>query len=136
MRGFQSWRDASLCKGKLVDIWYAPLEADNQEQYNAVAREVCHVCPVWIECLNDGIDEQWGIWGGLTPLERSVFKIKPKKTALRPHGTATRYRQGCRCDTCTTTHTATMKQSKNINVVPNNGDKNYDLFTVLYQLLQ
>lgn len=131
-----AWRDAALCRGKLLDIWYAPLDADNQEQYNAVAREVCHLCPVWIECLNNGIDEQWGIWGGLTPLERSVFKDKPKKTALRPHGTPTRYRQGCRCDDCTTVHTKTMKQDKNLDVVPNTGDTEYDLFTVLYRLLQ
>jgi hypothetical protein len=131
-----AWRDAALCRGKLLDIWYAPLDADNQEQYNAVAREVCHLCPVWIECLKNGINEQWGIWGGLTPLERSVFKDKPKKTALRPHGTPTRYRQGCRCDDCTTVHTKTMKQDKNLDVVPNTGDTEYDLFTVLYRLLQ
>lgn len=131
-----SWRDYALCKSKHIDIWYPPLEAENQEQYYAVAREVCHVCPVWKECLNDGINESWGMWGGLTTLERSVFKDKPKKTALRPHGTPTRYRQGCHCDECTTVHTTVMKQDKNINVVPNTGDTDFDLFTVLYQLLQ
>ena len=130
------WRKHALCKGKLVDIWYPPLEAENQEQYHAVAREVCNICPVWKECLKDGIDENWGMWGGLTTLERSVFKSKPKKTALRPHSTPTRYRQGCRCLECVTVHTNVMKQNKDINVVPNCGDKDFDLFTILYQLLQ
>lgn len=131
-----TWRDNALCKGKNIDIWYPPIEAENPEQYYAVAREVCGVCPVWKECLNDGKKEQWGMWGGLTPLERSVFKDKPKKTALRPHGTPTRYRQGCTCEECTTVHKAVMEQDKNINAVPNSTEKDYDLFTVLYQLLQ
>lgn len=130
------WRNHALCKGKLVDIWYPPLEAENQEQYYAVAREVCNRCPVWKECLKDGIDENWGMWGGLTTLERSIFKPKPKKTALKPHGTPTRYRQGCRCSDCVIVHTNVMKQNKDVNVVPNSGDTDFDLFTILYQLLQ
>ena len=77
------WREYARCKGKLVDIWYPPLDAENQEQYHAVAREVCNICPVWKECLIDGIGENWGMWGGLTTLERrdliQIYKI-PKGT--------------------------------------------------------
>lgn len=131
-----SWRDQALCKNKNVDFWYPPLEAENTEQYHAIAREVCHVCPVWQECLQDGLNENWGMWGGLTTLERSVFKDKPKKTAWKGHATATRYRQGCRCVGCTDVHTYVADQNKNINVVPNIGEKDFDLFTILYQLLQ
>jgi len=131
-----SWRDYALCKNKLIDLWYPPLEAENQEQYYAIAREVCNVCPVWKECLNDGTDEQWGMWGGLTPLERSALKDNIKKTALKPHGTPTRYRQKCRCKECVLVHTNVTKQNKDINVVPNNNDKDFDLFTILYKLLQ
>lgn len=131
-----SWRESATCRGKNTNIWYPPLEADNPEQYYAVAREVCHICPVWRECLKDGLSENWGMWGGLTPLERSVFKDSPKKTAYRTHGTATRYRQGCICNECVDAHTLTIKQEKDINVVPSMGEEDFDLFTVLYRLLQ
>lgn len=130
------WRDYASCKGKHIDLWFPPLEAENQEEYYAVAREVCSVCPVWKECLNDGVKETWGMWGGLTPLERTVFSKKPKKTALRPHGTVMRYRQGCKCSKCKTVHNTVIKQDKNLSVVPNMTDNTFDLFTVLYQLLQ
>jgi len=130
------WRDFALCKNKLIDLWYPPIDAENQEQYYAIAREVCHVCPVWKECLKDGNDEQWGMWGGLTPLERTALKTNVKKTALKPHGTPTRYRQNCRCKDCIAVHTTVTKQNKNIDVVPNNNDKDFDLFTILYKLLQ
>lgn len=131
-----TWRDEALCKGKHIDLWYPPLDASNQDEYYAVAREVCHACPVWRKCLNDGMNEQWGMWGGLTPLERSIFNKKPRKTALKPHGTVTRYRQNCYCKKCVSANEASKKQNKNIDVVPNMEDRDFDLFTILYQLLQ
>lgn len=131
-----TWRDKALCKGKHIDLWYPPLEADNQEEYYAVAREVCHACPVWRKCLNDGMSEQWGMWGGLTPLERTAFSKKPKKTALKPHGTVTRYRQGCYCKKCVNVNETVKQQNKDFSVVPTMQDKDFDLFTILYQLLQ
>jgi len=133
-----AWQGSALCIGKNLDFWYPPLESDEPEQYYAIAREVCNICPVWIECLNAGKTEIWGMWGGLTPIERSVFKEKPKKTALRLHGTAPRYRQGCRCDICTKVHTAVAKEIKDITIIPGYRvpSSTVDLFEMLYRLLQ
>ena len=88
------WIFKGLCKNRHIDIWYPPLDTDNPDKYYGVAREVCRRCPVWKECLDAGTTETWGMWGGLTPLERTVITNKsPKPSAIRSHGTWVRYRQ-------------------------------------------
>lgn len=132
------WQNDALCNGKNLDFWYPPLESDEPGKFYAIAREVCHICPVWEACLEDGKKEIWGMWGGLTPLERSVFKPHPKKTATRIHGTASRYRQGCRCPVCSSVHTAVLKEVKDISIIPGCDVRSstLDLFEMLYKLLQ
>lgn len=34
------------------------------------ARRLCENCPVTGYCLEIGLDERWGMWGGLDPKER------------------------------------------------------------------
>jgi hypothetical protein len=112
------WISKSLCKNRHIDIWYPPLDTDNPDKYYGVAREVCRRCPVWKECLDAGTTETWGMWGGLTPLERTVIINKsPKPSAIRSHGTWVRYRQGCRCTDCTDV-AAIQPETLNINSVP------------------
>ena len=112
------WISKSLCKNRHIDIWYPPLDTDNPDKYYGVAREVCRRCPVWKECLDAGTTETWGMWGGLTPLERTVITNKsPKPSAVRSHGTWVRYRQGCRCTDCTAV-ASVQPETLNINSVP------------------
>ncbi|MFC7979549.1 WhiB family transcriptional regulator [Streptomyces cinereoruber] len=33
------------------------------------AKEACGYCPVRVECAELGVDEEFGIWGGMTPDE-------------------------------------------------------------------
>lgn len=129
------WRNYALCSQKNQDFWYPPLETDTPEQYYTVGREICHKCPVWKECLENGKKEIWGMWGGLTPVERSVYTSSPKKNCLKAHGTPTRYRQGCKCEECVEAHTTAGKRKMDMDYVPNNDVKKYDLITVLYKAL-
>ena len=41
-----------------------------------IAKSICAECPVKRECLDYALvaDEPYGIWGGLTPTERSILK--------------------------------------------------------------
>lgn len=87
------WLDSALCKGKHSDIWFPPLEATNHNAYYKVGKALCHTCPVWKDCLDYGKEEQWGLWGGLTPQER-------RGTARLDHGALELYRYGCRCPKC------------------------------------
>jgi WhiB family redox-sensing transcriptional regulator len=38
------------------------------------ARRLCLRCEVRAECLEDGMGEQYGIWGGLSPKQRIRIK--------------------------------------------------------------
>jgi WhiB family redox-sensing transcriptional regulator len=42
------------------------------------ARRLCLSCEVRAECLEDGMGEQYGIWGGLSPKQR--IRIKRGRT--------------------------------------------------------
>lgn len=123
----EEWREDSLCKGKHADIWYPPLEATNISLYNFIAKSVCERCPVWKQCLTDAAEETWGTWGGLTPQERrSMHSLGGAH--LRPHGTISRHRQGCRCTGCRDAEDSYRKPIT-LKFVPNAGD-DFDLITV------
>jgi len=79
----ESWMDSGIC---LIcsppDGWQhhancidAPPDTcfpeDNEEEYSySISRKLCEECPVAGFCLEIGLNERWGMWGGLTPTER------------------------------------------------------------------
>jgi len=87
------WMEDAPCRGLNPDIFFPPLNQTNHNSYYKAGKAVCHTCDVWEECLNYGIDETWGLWGGLTPQER-------RGTARLHHGVIEMYRSGCRCPKC------------------------------------
>jgi len=38
------------------------------------AKELCGICPVQPDCLEAGMDEEFGIWGGLSLKQRRRLK--------------------------------------------------------------
>jgi hypothetical protein len=103
-----TWTTEALCQGLATperDPWHPDAEPVLSE---AVARHICAVCPVRLECLHEGLGlltrtSVKGMWGGLTPEElRKLAKAKglpARKVA--DHGTRGRYvSHGCRCDPC------------------------------------
>lgn len=101
----KEWMQNGLCRRKNTDFWYPPLETDMPDKYYDIGRELCHRCPVWKDCLDSGLEERWGMWGGLTPTERlAITNASPKPSVLKPHGTWIRFRQGCRCSDCVSAH--------------------------------
>lgn len=73
-------------RGCAIDSTYEPSQirdqADNWfvgERYEkAAAKKLCGGCPSEIKnkCLAAGMDEEFGIWGGLTPGQRRTIKRK------------------------------------------------------------
>lgn len=59
--------------------------ADGDHAGIAAAKENCRTCPVLVECLELALDrgEQWGIWGGLTPSERSTIRRNVARRARK-----------------------------------------------------
>lgn len=50
-----------------------PVETQN---LYANARAVCRACEVQSECLDAGLHEQAGMWGGTTPKERQRIRME------------------------------------------------------------
>ena len=65
------WRAFAACEGMDPDLFF-PVTEDEE----AAPKAVCQRCPVAEECLAYAMTkgEKWGIWGGLTPKERSQLR--------------------------------------------------------------
>lgn len=83
---------ASCSRSPEPDLFYGP-DADEMEtateaqilageQMTEARIRYCHGCPVVEECLVRGLDEEWGVWGGLVPDQRR--KIREGKQVRLP----------------------------------------------------
>lgn len=65
--------DKAECRGEDTEMFFRIEEERNYLAYryiNAV-RSICSRCPIWRDCLAYAFqNEQFGMWGGLTSLER------------------------------------------------------------------
>lgn len=68
-----TWYRRAACYGVPTDLFFpdsSQPDAERQEQ----AKALCAACPVKEACLAAGMGEKYGIWGGLTPLERRALR--------------------------------------------------------------
>ena len=63
-------------------IWEA--FGDTSDLYDG-ARAICAVCPVRDQCLIHALKmkERWGMWGGLTPIERRRIERTDRRNRLK-----------------------------------------------------
>jgi len=74
-----------------TDLFYNIEEERNLEAYQFIdaVRETCARCPLWKQCFQYAYEyERFGVWGGMTSLERASFFAphkypKQKQRALR-----------------------------------------------------
>jgi WhiB family transcriptional regulator, redox-sensing transcriptional regulator len=72
-----SWRKDAACRGKPTAMFF--LESGPEERVAlAAAKEICASCAVRRCCLEAGMSESRGIWGGLTPPERRRLRNEQK----------------------------------------------------------
>lgn len=81
-----SWREEALCRELPNVFFYPPLfrhdrSAPEPAYYN-LGKMVCEECPVKNRCGVDGEDEEFGLWGGLTPKERWGMRA-PRRPSKR-----------------------------------------------------
>jgi len=70
LRGdYQEWEDRALCKQ--VGNWAFYAEGDGSNPYS-FGKQICAMCFVRDSCLERALkdQEEYGLWGGLTPPER------------------------------------------------------------------
>ena len=84
----EEWRKNAYCKGKETEFFYPEIGTKGAAEQVKNVKTFCALCSVSAECLQTAIanDEQFGIWGGLTPKERSKvrkqYSVLTKEVAL------------------------------------------------------
>lgn len=71
----EHWRFRAACQGERGALFYPPLRPEKKAVRNAReqrAKQVCATCDVRAECLDQAVrnGERYGVWGGLTDVER------------------------------------------------------------------
>lgn len=83
----ESWRYKAKCRGMDTELWYPPRDKEKYKSIADISKAICFgkdglpECPVRNECLlyAEKMDEQHGIWGGMSHRERNALKRKAKK---------------------------------------------------------
>ena len=76
----EDWRQQAACQGEWGQMFYPPLGPEKKAARAAReqrAKQVCAGCDVRTECLQQAIasGERYGVWGGLTDVERRHLNI-------------------------------------------------------------
>lgn len=74
------WMQSAACKG-VTGMFYPE---DRDRSNFTAAKKLCRSCPVRAECLEAGMDEVYGVWGGLSPRERSRLRRTRQDKRVHP----------------------------------------------------
>lgn len=78
----EHWREDALCLDAPMEVFF-PHGNGGEERWNA-AKEYCVNCTVTEQCLALAMDleehdDRWGVFGGLTPMERRALRGKRRR---------------------------------------------------------
>ena len=86
-----AWMDEAACRDHPAEWWTDQVRRQSwRHGANGDALRVCWLCPVRTDCLDyalrveTGWAERWGIWGGLTPKERTRVVLNRTRTQRNP----------------------------------------------------
>lgn len=84
--GLGTWRDQAACDGTDPDLWFPTGRGFDAAPAIAAAKDICATCPVRPECLEAGLHEPYGVWGGMSEKER---RVERRRRVLAGQGTPT-----------------------------------------------
>lgn len=67
------WRRYAACLGADPEEFFKTREHGREARL--AINKYCVPCPVRAECLEEGMKERIGVWGGTTPLERRKLRL-------------------------------------------------------------
>jgi WhiB family transcriptional regulator, redox-sensing transcriptional regulator len=76
-----SWYQDAACKGMNPKLFYAEGQSQASIEIVRRAREVCAGCSVRGECLEVGLTQDLGVWGGMSVEERRAVKRQRRRSA-------------------------------------------------------
>lgn len=68
------WVEVALCREVGSEMFYPPDDKPVARDFYANAKSICNRCEVISDCLEYGINEVYGVWGGTTPSERARIR--------------------------------------------------------------
>jgi len=76
------WREDAACLDADMDIFF-PSRNNAEDRWDR-AKAFCKECKVKKQCLSlvmhlEEHDDRWGVFGGLTPMERRVLRDKQRR---------------------------------------------------------
>lgn len=73
------------CQTTDPEIWFSD-DMEGSGTHYKLAKQLCNECPVQNLCLQFSLvsEEQYGVWGGLTPRERRSMRVAMGRTRGRP----------------------------------------------------
>lgn len=76
------WRAGAACRDEDPETFFSVGMGASAEYQDEQAKAVCRRCSVRDECLEFAIDQRIadGVWGGMTPAERSAYHRKQSET--------------------------------------------------------
>lgn len=80
--GRPAWQEHAACRGIGTDLFFPP-HGDPNHRWKE-AKKICEGCLVRAECLEFGLMDRVGVWGGMTEKERRAERIRrglPKRGA-------------------------------------------------------
>ena len=75
-----SWMEDALCQEVGVEVFFPPDDKPVSRDFYRQAKRICDNCPVKKQCLDFGISDQYGVWGGTTPQERVKIREVRRKS--------------------------------------------------------
>jgi len=71
-----AWHRLAACRGSDPDIFYS-----ERGERVAEAKRICAICQVADVCLESGICEHHGVWGGTSPRQRERMRAARKRAS-------------------------------------------------------
>ena len=71
-----AWHENAACSGLGNELFYLGRVWGNPHAVRqaAAAKVVCALCPVKEQCLEAGLEDEFGIWGGTTERDRRKLR--------------------------------------------------------------
>lgn len=74
-----AWTVEANCRNSPLNMAYGfDTSAHSITYMRLFIAQYCVGCPVTAQCLAEGIDDKWGVWGGLVPEQRQTLKASMK----------------------------------------------------------
>lgn len=81
------WQVQAACRGMASSLFFHPWgeRGSSREERDRRAKEVCGACPVIDACRRHALEvqEQYGVWGGLSEEERLVLLNRGRRSLRR-----------------------------------------------------